>query len=93
SVITSIASSIATTVLEVEKIDNSIKLTTGERWATGWRMFWGAGPPSHIQKLMEQQAALENLVRDMVEFLQTNQQFQGMVSPSIKQVCRQEPPK
>ncbi|CAG7831674.1 unnamed protein product, partial [Allacma fusca] len=93
SVITSIASSIATTVLEVEKIDNSIKLTNGERWGTGWRLFWGAGPPSHIKKLMEQQAALENLVRDMVEFLKTNQQFQGMVSPSIKQVCRQEPPK
>ncbi|CAG7733989.1 unnamed protein product, partial [Allacma fusca] len=92
-IISGIASSIATTVLEVEKVDNSIKLTIGERWATGWRLFWGAGPPSHIKELMGQQEAMETVVRNLVDFLKINQQFQGVVSPTINHVCKVKPPR
>ncbi|BET35982.1 MULTISPECIES: hypothetical protein [Wolbachia] len=78
-------------VKRVDKIDEIIHLTRGEKFIEGLRAFIGMRPEQYVEKLMEEKQLYNQLVKQGFEYLKEYSDIQSYVFPTGKSVvnsCR-----
>jgi len=73
-------------VKRVDKIDEIVHLTGGEKIIEGLRAFVGMEPEKYIEELMEEKEANDQLVKLGLEYLKQHNDIQKYVFPSGKSV-------
>ncbi|MCL2322973.1 MAG: tetratricopeptide repeat protein, partial [Oscillospiraceae bacterium] len=73
-------------VKRVDKIDEIIHLTGGEKFIEGLRAFIGMQPEEHIQELMQEKQISNQLVKQGLEYLKQHSDIQSYVFPTGKSV-------
>ena len=73
-------------VKKVEKINEIVPLTKGERFMEGLRSFVGLGPERYVEELMEEKEVNNCFVKQGIEFLKHNSDIQRYVFPTGKTV-------
>ncbi|WP_341814031.1 tetratricopeptide repeat protein [Wolbachia endosymbiont (group B) of Dendrolimus pini] len=78
-------------VKRVDKIDEIIHLTRGEKFIEGLRAFIGMRPEQYVEKLMEEKQLYNQLVKQGLEYLKEYSDIQSYVFPTDRSVvgsCR-----
>ncbi|WP_416603490.1 hypothetical protein [Wolbachia endosymbiont of Nasonia vitripennis] len=78
-------------VKRVDKIDEIIHLTRGEKFIEGLRAFIDMRPEQYVEKLMEEKQLYNQLVKQGFEYLRKNRAIQSYVFPTDRSVvgsCR-----
>ncbi|MFP3027987.1 MAG: hypothetical protein ACEY3L_17725 [Wolbachia sp.] len=78
-------------VKRVDKIDEIIHLTRGEKFIEGLRAFIGMRPEQYVEKLMEEKQLYNQLVKQGFEYLKEYSDIQSYVFPTDRSVvgsCR-----
>ncbi|WP_254229728.1 hypothetical protein [Wolbachia pipientis] len=81
-------------VKRVDKTDEIIHLTRGEKFIEGLRVFIGMQPEQYIEELMEEKQLYNQLVKQGFEYLKEYSDIQSYVFPTGKSVvnsCRTVP--